>query len=65
MMARHKNASSETLSKGARFSQKPLYFLAMGYYIRKLNKKKSLPHWKIQFVSYKNHRRTWDIPKER
>lgn len=37
----------------------------MGYYIRKLNKKKSLPHWKIQFVSYKNHRRTWDIPKER
>lgn len=47
----------------------------MGYYIRSLPKKKKLPKWKVQFVSYKNchlpkkrkptKRRTWDIAKER
>ena len=47
----------------------------MGYYIRRLPMKKSIPCWKIQFVSGKRKharntstlypRRTWDIPQER
>ncbi len=48
----------------------------MGYYIRKIKNKKSLPHWKLQFVSCKkvdqkptskakNPTTTWDISKDR
>ncbi len=46
----------------------------MGYYVRALKNKQSLPNWKIQFLSYKKKdtvnsiskkpRREWDIPKK-
>lgn len=47
----------------------------MGYYIRKVSRKKSGPTWKLQFISCKKEhaknlavkcpKRTWDIPKHR
>lgn len=47
----------------------------MGYYIRELKNKRQLPHWKVQFLSYKKvdikdstakrPRKEWDISKER
>ncbi len=48
----------------------------MGYYIRHLKNKVSVPDWKVQYVSCKKKdqrpdsnakypKRTWDVPKER
>jgi hypothetical protein len=47
----------------------------MGYYIRELKNKSQLPHWKIQFITYKKSetqssnaekpRKEWDISKTR
>ena len=47
----------------------------MGYYIRKLKNKSQLPHWKIQFITYKKSetqesnaqkpRKEWDVPSRR
>ncbi len=48
----------------------------MGYYVRKLENKKSVPKWKVQYISCKKSdqkvesksklpRRTWDISKDR
>ncbi len=48
----------------------------MGYYVRSIHDKKSVPNWKVQYVSTrladrretskaKNPKRTWDIPKQR
>ena len=47
----------------------------MGYYVRSLSWKKSEPHWKLQFISYKMQdlraskakkpKKEWDIPAER
>ena len=47
----------------------------MGYFIKKLEWKKSFPKWKIQYVSYKSKdiknskavhpKKTWDVEKDR
>jgi hypothetical protein len=47
----------------------------LGYYVKKLPNKKSLPHWKVQFISWrqedtktskaKKPKREWDISKDR
>ena len=47
----------------------------MGYYIRELKNKSQLPHWKIQFITYKKAetqnsnaqkpRKEWDVPTRR
>ena len=47
----------------------------MGFYIRELKNKNQLPHWKLQFITYKKSetqtsnaqkpRKEWDISKKR
>jgi len=38
----------------------------MGYYVRLLPRKKSIPNWKVQFISYKGSgKMAWDIRKDR
>jgi integrase len=47
----------------------------MGYYVKELKNKKSIPQWKLQFVSHKKEhtpqsaakkpKKEWDIPKDR
>ena len=47
----------------------------MRYYIRELKRKSQLPHWKVQFITYKEKetrssnaqkpRKEWDITKTR
>ena len=37
----------------------------MGYYVRALKSKIKNPNWKVQFITYKEHRKEWDISRDR
>ena len=37
----------------------------MGFYVRPMPKKKTSPSWKVQFISYREGKKEWDIPSDR